>query len=191
MAKRKQGDKIGSYLRKLLAEKGEVKHQPAGLNGPATLTNAELLARKLLDRALSSTDQWAVQTIIERAEGKAVAAERIIEQDTSTEEKLSDVTRQHLNALTKQITSEAIPADDQSRPVEQADSAARADVPMPKNGDSDTKVARPEPTVAANPERSGRERLRPSGPTVDSLLAELRSVDKRIRMDIQAEDGGG
>ena len=190
MAK-KRSDKIGSIMRKLLSEEAEARFQIQGLAGQRSkYNNAELIARKVMEKAIQTGEQWAVQFVAERAEGKAVAAEKIIEEDRSTEEKLTDVTLQHLNALAKTITSGQQQAAADNGHPQQADPPARADLPVPQNGNHHPQGAAGKPPLAAGTQAAGGNQSGASGATASGIVSELRLLDKRLRMDVHSEDGG-
>lgn len=100
-------------------------------------TNARIIAEQVM-RMARDGDKWAIEFVAERAEGKAVPATDAEETTRIVEEALSDVTRQHINALA---------------------SAVNPDAPVGANP-----LVSPEPDRAGN-EDDGDAGAKPSGPT--------------------------
>jgi hypothetical protein len=98
---------------KLLAEVDPelLKELTAGKTAP---TIAELVVKKVIRLALDPKTQcqWAIELIFERVEGKAVQGSPLREDGRMIEDRLDDITREHLNSLAatfaKQATNDLI-----------------------------------------------------------------------------------
>lgn len=62
------------------------------------MNNAEVLARRLLHRALKENPA-AMEMVIDRVEGKAVRAAQVAQQDTTLDDQLTRLDEQTLDAL--------------------------------------------------------------------------------------------
>ena len=121
-------------------------------------TEAELLVDALFHAARNG-ERFALEMIFFSVDGKPATAEKQIDADTTVEDKLDDVTREHLNRLSgytkprlareyqDQLRSDAESAGD-SEVGEAEDSApdvpaspAREDLGVPTNGAGDPQVA--------------------------------------------------
>lgn len=70
---------------------------------------ADLLVRKVVRLALDKekSNQWAVELIFDRVEGKSVAGQPIREDGRIVEDRLDDLTREHLNSIAAQFAQRA------------------------------------------------------------------------------------
>jgi hypothetical protein len=86
--------RLSDLLRKLLKEVAAPGFQYAN----SRMTNAEVLARQLLNRALEG-NAGAQEMVIDRVEGKAVRANPVQSTDTTIDDQLDALDKQNLNDL--------------------------------------------------------------------------------------------
>jgi hypothetical protein len=106
--------RLNVLLKDLLGQRATVKllkevepdllrEMSAGAKAP---TMAELLVKKVVKLALDpeKPNQWAVELIFDRVEGKPVGGAPPTDDGRQIEERLDDVTTQHLNAIASQFS---------------------------------------------------------------------------------------
>jgi uncharacterized membrane-anchored protein YjiN (DUF445 family) len=105
MLKRMLGERatyelVSEVAPELLAELTANKNVP---------TVADLLIRKVIRLALDKDkgNQWAVELIFDRVEGKSVAGEPVRQDSRVVEDRLDDITREHLNSIAAQFAKRA------------------------------------------------------------------------------------
>jgi hypothetical protein len=123
-AKKRRDAKLSKWLRELLGRNAPIEFQIEAdlLTGDPGKTNAEIIAEKVVEAAREGK-QWAIELIHDRTEGKPVQAVKQDEGDRSVEERIEDVTVQHLNDLARKL---AAVGDGGSSPLS-------ADSPEPEN----------------------------------------------------------
>lgn len=89
---------LTGWLRQIIREVAADEHQEVS-NG-RLMTNAEALARKLLDRALRE-DKVAMEMVADRIEGKAVRAAQVNAVDKTVEDQLDHLDNARLDDLAK------------------------------------------------------------------------------------------
>lgn len=77
-----------------MAETAAPRHQEDGTR----MTNLEVLVRKLVERALGE-NQFAMETVLDRFEGKPVRANQVPVADTALEEQIDRASVAALNSL--------------------------------------------------------------------------------------------
>ena len=101
---------------------------------------AELLAKKIVSLALDSkkTNQWAIEMLLDRTEGKSVQGKPKTDDGRQIEEKLSDISIKHLNQIagTTEAARPAGPAKQEAKGTK-ARPVSRL-VALPKNGPTRT-----------------------------------------------------
>ena len=117
-----RSQKVSDVIKGLLKEKAddkllqkvcpEIAGDYAGLNPP---TIAELLGQKIIVMALdhAKPNEWAVNMVLDRAEGKAVQGDKPNAADEIIEDKLTRASTQHINHISAAVISSIdIGADD-------------------------------------------------------------------------------
>ena len=120
MAKRAAGNnkvRLANTLKSMLGERASMemlkecapellKALGPGKNVP---TVAELLAQKVIALALDpkKSNQWAVELIFDRVEGKAVKGAEVMEAYRDVEDKLDELTTEHLNSIAAKFAKNA------------------------------------------------------------------------------------
>jgi hypothetical protein len=151
MSKKKRRDVLLSKWLKTLLGQGapmELQDMDAMAMGDPGKTNAEIIAGHIVGEALKK-ERWAIELIADRTEGKPMQAVKQDDGDRSTEERIEDVTRAHLNDLARVALGVVSGAGDAERPAEppDADEADPGDRParptrnkldVPEDGDNDS-----------------------------------------------------
>lgn len=83
-----------------MAEAAADKHQD---DSAQRMSNLEVLVRGLVDKALDG-NQFAMETVLDRFEGKPVRANQVQTADTALEEQLDKASVAALNSLTENST---------------------------------------------------------------------------------------
>lgn len=86
--------RISPLLKRIMAETAADEFQDDGTR----MTNLEVLVRKLVDRALNE-NQFAMETVLDRFEGKPVRANQVQVADTALEEQIDRASVDALNSL--------------------------------------------------------------------------------------------
>lgn len=171
--KKRRDTKLSKWLRELLGRNAPIEFQEQAelLAGEPGKTNAEVIAEAVLAAAREGK-QWAIELVHDRTEGKPVQAIKPDEGDRSVEERINDVTVQHLNDLanglaaklgdsgggntggSQPVTVGADPAAESDDPEPDADAAgpghpaaapARKLLDLPKDSDRDSQDAQGQP----------------------------------------------
>lgn len=87
---------LAAIFKRLLQETAAPGFQESGVR----MRNAEVLARTLMNRALEG-NQFAIEVVLDRAEGKAVRGSPVAQVDTQLEEQIGRAEVAALNELTK------------------------------------------------------------------------------------------
>lgn len=115
MAKKTARQKLGDYLKSMIGQPAPVEmldgwqdiinEMAEGKSAPLI---AELIAMKVLKAAVdpSRPNQWAVELVFDRVDGKAIQQNSGEGRDV-IEERLDDISRQHLNDLAALSTADA------------------------------------------------------------------------------------
>jgi hypothetical protein len=153
--------KISKNLKRILSDVAPDNHQIVLANGDKTQKSyAEVIAEGVVQLA-ADRKEWAITFIAEYTEGKPTVADKQDGGDSTTEERLRDVTKHHLNALARQFGASDNAAadsatDHQAKPagangeagVVASGLAARI-LALPKNGAARPKAASRQPEVPA------------------------------------------
>ncbi len=164
--RKRRDTKLSKWLRELLGRNAPIEFQDQAelLAGEPGKTNAEIIAEAVVAAAREGK-QWAIELVHDRTEGKPVQAIKPDEGDRSVEERINDVTVQHLNDLAVRFAdggsgaapagpvgadSVAEPDDPESdahatRPGDTAAAPARKLLDLPKDGDRDSQDAQGQP----------------------------------------------
>lgn len=86
--------RISTLLKRIMTEVAADEHQEDGTE----MTNLEVLVRKLVSRALGE-NQFAMETVLDRIEGKPVRANQVHVADTALEEQIDKASVAALNNL--------------------------------------------------------------------------------------------
>lgn len=90
--------RLSILIRRILAEPAAPEFQD--MDG-VILTNAEKLARILVNKALADENQFAIEAVLDRAEGKPVKGQQVMMPDMTVEDMISNQEVALLNALNK------------------------------------------------------------------------------------------
>ena len=162
--RKRRDTKLSKWLRELLGKNAPIEFQDQAelLSGEPGKTNAEIIAEAVVAAAREGK-QWAIELVHDRTEGKPVQAIKPDDGDRSVEERINDVTVQHLNDLAAKLgnagdpppapvgaDSVAEPDDpephaDPSGPGHAAAAPARKLLDLPKDGDRDSQDAQGQP----------------------------------------------
>ena len=162
MARKKKKElRISDHIRAILEEQATVELleqvAPELLASTAKKdfpTLSRLLADKIVIAAIDKkkSNEWAVQMVVERLEGKAVQGEKINDTDDAVEEQLTRAGTEHINHIAAQLNITA----DSDEPgaaegVPDRLSAAK-DLDLPADGDHRAEGDDGKPDVAARAE---------------------------------------
>lgn len=102
--------RLSKYLRAILGTSAPIEFQDiaAMADGDTGKTNAEVIAEKVIQAARTG-DKWAIEFIRDTAEGKPAATQQGDDGARRTEEKLRDVTKQHLNQFAESFAQLGAP----------------------------------------------------------------------------------
>ena len=162
--RKRRDTKLSKWLRELLGRNAPIEFQDQAelLAGEPGKTNAEIIAEAVVAAAREGK-QWAIELVHDRTEGKPVQAVKADEGDRSVEERITDVTVQHLNDLAARFAdagpapagpvgadSDAQPDDpephaDAAGPGHTATAPARKLLDLPKDGHRDSQDAQGQP----------------------------------------------
>lgn len=92
--------RITTLLKRIMAEAAAPRHQD---DSASQMSNLEVLVRGLVDKALDG-NQFAMETVLDRFEGKPVRANQVQTADTALEEQLDKASVAALNSLTENST---------------------------------------------------------------------------------------
>lgn len=125
-------------------------------------TLAALVAKKVIRLALDpqKSHQWAVELIMDRTEGRAVQGAPPKEDGRIIQEKLDNLTREHINSLTTkfaEVTAASVKEFEESQPSDDDAGPAARLLDLPRNGISSPKEAEGESSVEAEPADEGGE----------------------------------
>jgi hypothetical protein len=155
MSKKKRRDVLLSkWLKTILGKSAPIELQDtmSMAHGDPGKTNAEIIAEHIISEARDKKERWAIELIADRTEGKPIQAVKQDDGDRSTEERIEDVTRAHINDLANAALGiqsrpasaerEIEPADgDEDRPGHGTTGTARNPLDLPEDGDSDSQDA--------------------------------------------------
>lgn len=127
-ARKRRDTKLSKWLRELLGRNAPIDFQDQAelLAGEPGKTNAEVIAEAVVAAAREGK-QWAIELVHDRTEGKPVQAVKADEGDRSVEERINDVTVQHLNDLAAKLGN----IGDSPAPPLSADPQPEPDAPEP------------------------------------------------------------
>ena len=168
MTKKKKSDKLTAKLSEIMKEAvgkkastgllQELEFDPEELrkitSGKLPVpTIAQLIVQKIIRMALTPTrsNQWCVEMVWERTEGKAPSSPALTDDGRGTEERLNDITTSHLNALAEDSIAAAAEAHTEELPSR----LAEAQLEMSEDGTPDTQGLPGEPPVAKRAPRAG------------------------------------
>jgi hypothetical protein len=152
MSKKKRRDVLLSkWLKTILGKSAPIDLQDtlAMANGDPGKTNAEIIAEHIVSEARDKKERWAIELIADRTEGKPIQAVKQDDGDRSTEERIEDVTRAHLNDLAnvalgiqpRPASAERAaesPDGDEDSPGDDAAGPTRNPLDLPEDGDRDS-----------------------------------------------------
>lgn len=162
--RKRRDTKLSKWLRELLGRNAPIEFQDQVelLAGEPGKTNAEIIAEAVVAAAREGK-QWAIELVHDRTEGKPVQALKPDEGDQSVEERINDVTVQHLNDLAASLAGAATgetaplsadpepepddpePDADPAGPGHPAAAPARKLLDLPKDPDRDSQDAAGQP----------------------------------------------
>lgn len=119
---------------------------------------SELLAQKVLDLALDpcKANQWAVEMVFDRSEGRSVQGIPLREDGRVTEDKLNEYTTHHLNALANKFTARSEGENEDYQASEDPTTGRVAqDLDLPSNRVGGAQALTSEPPVAEGAEGEG------------------------------------
>lgn len=128
--------------------------------GMETPTVAELVAKKIIRLAMDpkKSNQWAVELILDRMEGRSPKAPPLREDAGVTEEKLDALTAEHLNSIASSFARDSAAGNDGKAepPAEETtDGPAAKLLGLSKDKIGRAQEAGPESAVAAGTEAQG------------------------------------
>lgn len=125
--------RLARMIRAKLGEKAKLDIQINEMaEGYVQKTNGEMLVDKLVEKALEGKD-WAIKLIAEYVEGKPAVTQRSEDSDRAAEQRLRELTVEHLNHIAEQLgggesgDSASAGARTDAQPADSLDDAADAD----------------------------------------------------------------
>jgi len=168
MAKKSARARLSEHIRHLLGSNATVKllrvvapevldELKPGMKMPQV---SELLAEKVVQLALdpSKSNQWAVEMVFDRSEGRVVQGIPLREDGRVTEDRLNEYTTHHLNALAASFTTRS-ESEDEANPPHEDPTTGRdpALLDLPSNRVSGTQADNGEPAVAPDATGEGEQ----------------------------------
>lgn len=135
------------------------KKLSAGMRCP---TGIDLLAKKLVRLALDpkKSNQWAINMIYERLEGKAAQGEPVSDEGRQISERLNELTTAKLNSLAARFASDkrqsALESAEAQEAEKQADRREEGDLDVQRDGDDRPEDAEGQSALETGTEEDGR-----------------------------------
>lgn len=150
--KKRRDTKLSLWLKQILGKAAPIEFQIINdlAEGDPGRTNAEVVAEKVVEAAREGK-QWAIELCYDRTEGKPAQSAKADVDDTRVEERINDVTKQHLTILAEKlgapISAHTVPVAEESddgrrdHPGQRAAGPARSILDLPKDEAGDSQDA--------------------------------------------------